>query len=94
MTTATDLVPAAREQVEAQAPGRFAAEAARPDTVAAVVREADERLTGSITGAVHVPRGTLELRADPTSPRHDARLDPGGASCRTGSSGVAHATYH
>ncbi|HYZ98284.1 MAG TPA: rhodanese-like domain-containing protein [Acidimicrobiales bacterium] len=41
------------------------------------MREADERLTGSITGAVHVPRGVLELRADPTSPRHDARLDPG-----------------
>jgi rhodanese-related sulfurtransferase len=41
------------------------------------VREADERVaTGSIPGAVHVPRGLLEFRADPSHPSHDPRLDP------------------
>lgn len=41
------------------------------------VRDAPElALTGTITGARHVSRGTLGFRADPASPYHDADFDP------------------
>ena len=30
--------------------------------------------TGKVAGAVHVPRGMLEFRADPESPYHDANF--------------------
>jgi rhodanese-related sulfurtransferase len=41
------------------------------------LREAEElATTGKIPGSVHVPRGMLEFRADPTSPYHQAPLDP------------------
>ncbi|MCZ6860470.1 MAG: rhodanese-like domain-containing protein [Alphaproteobacteria bacterium] len=40
------------------------------------VRDALEvQQSGKIKGAVHVPRGMLEFRADPDSPAHDAALD-------------------
>ena len=41
------------------------------------VREDDEvRETGKIPGAIPIPRGLLEFRADPQMPSHDARLNP------------------
>lgn len=76
MTTVAELIRSACEHVEELDPERFAAEAARADAVVVDVREADERLEGTIRNAVHVPRGMLELRADPTSPYHDERLHP------------------
>jgi uncharacterized damage-inducible protein DinB/rhodanese-related sulfurtransferase len=46
-------------------------------TVFVDLREDDERQReGEIPGAVAVPRGLLEFRADPESPWHDARLAP------------------
>lgn len=40
------------------------------------VRDAPEvEQTGKVAGAVHVPRGMLEFRADPDSPHHDANFD-------------------
>lgn len=74
MPTTAELVASARGRIEELDPARFAAEAARPDAVVVDLREADERLGGTITGAVHVPRGMLEFRADPASPYHDERL--------------------
>lgn len=48
-----------------------------PDVVFLDVREPGELAqTGKIPGAVHVPRGLLEFQADPSSPAHNARLDP------------------
>lgn len=42
------------------------------------VREPNELAqTGQVPGAVAVPRGLLEFRADPGSPSHDPRFDPG-----------------
>lgn len=76
MATAAELVTSARTQVEELSPDQFAEEAARPDTVVVDLREPDERLEGTISGAVPVPRGMLEFRADPTSPYHDERLHP------------------
>jgi rhodanese-related sulfurtransferase len=43
------------------------------------IREADElQATGAIPGALHVPRGLLEFKADPTASTHLADLDPEG----------------
>src|SRR3712207_9304529 len=41
------------------------------------LREDDERfLEGAITNSLHVPRGMIELSADPTSHLHRRELDP------------------
>ena len=58
-------------------PDEFAAAADDRRTVVVDLREADERVaSGSIARAVHVPRGLLEFRADPTNAAHDPRLRP------------------
>lgn len=44
------------------------------------VRDAMEvAQSGKIAGAVHIPRGLLEFKADPESPAHDKSLDKGKA---------------
>jgi rhodanese-related sulfurtransferase len=44
-------------------------------TLVVDVREQQELLeTGMIAGAIHVPRGVLELRADPESDSHDSHF--------------------
>lgn len=40
------------------------------------LREAQELESGKIPGSLHVARGMLEFRADPTSPYHQEGLDP------------------
>ena len=63
--------------VDVLTPEEFAAAADDPRTVVVDLREADERVaSGSIAHAVHVPRGLLEFRADPTNTAHDPRLRP------------------
>jgi rhodanese-related sulfurtransferase len=45
------------------------------DAVVVDVRDAPEvEKSGKIAGALHVPRGMLEFRADPESPYHDKNL--------------------
>jgi rhodanese-related sulfurtransferase len=45
---------------------------AKGNTVVVDVRDAAElKQGGKVKGAVHVPRGMLEFRADPESPYHD-----------------------
>lgn len=76
-TTAAALVAEAARAVRGLSPAEFAAEAEREDAVVVDLREADERVTqGSIPGAIPIPRGMLEFRADPSSPYHDERLRP------------------
>lgn len=86
--TAAALVAAARSRVEELDVDRFAEEADRPDTVVVDLREPGELGTaGRIPGSVHVPRGMLEFRSDPTSAYHDERLQPGTRTllyCATG----------
>jgi rhodanese-related sulfurtransferase len=65
------------QAVASLTPEEFSAAADDPRTVVVDLREADERVaSGSIAHAVHVPRGLLEFRADPTSAAYDARLRP------------------
>ena len=48
----------------------------RPDVLFLDVREPTEVVaSGKVRGAVAVPRGLVEFRADPASPMHDAAFD-------------------
>lgn len=48
----------------------------RPDVVFLDVREPNEVATsGKVPGALTIPRGLVEFRADPASPVHDAAFD-------------------
>ena len=77
MSTVTTLVEQAGASVGLLNPDQFAAEADDAYTVVVDVRETDERVSvGSIAGAIHVPRGLLEFRADPTNAGYDPRLRP------------------
>ena len=76
--SASELVGAAKAKVQELSPEQVAAELERGDTVLVDLREGPELdATGRIPGSVHVPRGMLEFRADPTSTYHDEALDPG-----------------
>lgn len=48
----------------------------RPDVVFLDVREPPEvAASGKVPGALTIPRGLVEFRADPASPMHDAQFD-------------------
>ena len=73
--TAAQLVADAKAQVDNLTPDQVQVELAQ-GAVLVDVRETSERAAGVIPGALHVPRGFLEFMADPTSPLHQAGLDP------------------
>lgn len=75
--SASDLVGEAKGRVENLDPDAVERELASGDAVLVDLREAEELdQNGRIPGAIHVPRGMLEFRADPTSPYHQEPLDP------------------
>ncbi len=74
VATAKDLVAAANAVVPklsgAEAQAKVAAGAVLLD-----IRDSAELAdTGHAVGSVHIPRGSLEFKADPVSPAYDARL--------------------
>jgi rhodanese-related sulfurtransferase len=73
--TAMEMVAEAKSKVPAVTPE----EASTMDNVVFVdLREAAEiEATGKIAGAVAIPRGLLEFKADPSHPYHVAEMDPG-----------------
>lgn len=73
--SAAELVAEAKQRVENLTPDDVEREMAA-GAVVVDLRESEELAGGRIPGAVHVSRGMLEFRADPTSPYHDAALDP------------------
>lgn len=76
--TAADLVKAARSQIENLDVKSVQRERAEGDVVLVDIRESEEReRTGSIPGAVHLPRGMLEFYADPATPYYRDELAPG-----------------
>ncbi len=88
----------ARAVVENLRPAELAAELDEGDVVMIDVREPDELGSGTIGGAVNVPRGIVELVADPDRPEHRPVLDPRRrvvVLCDTGarSALVVHALY-
>ncbi len=77
MTGVREMVIAARAAVENLAPADAAAELDRSDVMLVDVREPVETATGCIPGAVRVPRGVLEFRADRSSAHHLDGFAPG-----------------
>lgn len=74
--SAAELVAEAKQRVENLGPDQVEKELAE-GAIVVDLREPDEvEANGRIPGAVHVPRGMLEFRADPTSPYHLEPLEP------------------
>ncbi|HEX9969171.1 MAG TPA: rhodanese-like domain-containing protein [Acidimicrobiales bacterium] len=73
--SAAELVAEAKQQVENLTPDDVEQELAQ-GAVVVDLREAEELAGGRIPGAVHVPRGMLEFRADPSSGYHLEGLEP------------------
>src|SRR5215813_6078537 len=81
-----DMLAAANCAVPRIQPADLRDRISKGDVVVVDVRDAPELATGGkIKGAVHVPRGMLEFRADPESPYHNPLLGR-----RRPSSSIAH----
>jgi rhodanese-related sulfurtransferase len=67
-----DLVEAANAVVPRISPKEAQELIAKGDALVVDVRDAPEvEQSGKVAGAVHIPRGMLEFRADPESPYYD-----------------------
>src|SRR5713101_6120361 len=70
-----DMLAAANSAVPRIQPADLRDRMSKGDVVVVDVRDAPELATGGkIKGALHVPRGMLEFRADPESPYHNPAL--------------------
>ena len=70
-----DMLAAANSAVPRIQPADLRDRMSKGDVVVVDVRDAPELATGGkIKGAVHVPRGMLEFRADSESPYHNPAL--------------------
>lgn len=75
--SASDLVAEAKTKVENLDVHAVEAELRLGKAVLIDLREAEELTAhGRIPGSVHVPRGMLEFRADPSSSYHQEPIDP------------------
>ncbi len=70
MTSAKEMVAAAKAGVENLTPAEAAAEIERDDVLLVDLREPEEVADGVIPGATMSPRGMLEFHADPATPYH------------------------
>ncbi|WP_207483472.1 rhodanese-like domain-containing protein [Arenibaculum pallidiluteum] len=75
-TSVKEMVAAANAAVPRIAPGEAAELIESGSALVVDVRDTPElQAGGKVAGAVHVPRGMLEFRADPDSPYHDPAFD-------------------
>lgn len=74
--SASELVSDAKSGIENLSVDEVAAEIEAGATVIDLREPEELARTGMIPGAIHVPRGMLEFRADPTSQYHNEALDP------------------
>jgi rhodanese-related sulfurtransferase len=73
--TVKQLIEAANAVVPRITPARAQELIAEGNVLVVDVRDAPEvAQSGKVAGAVHVPRGMLEFRADPESPAHDSHF--------------------
>jgi len=76
-TSLKDMMAAARAAVPAIAPDEAVALAAEGKALILDVRDGTEvQAGGKAKGALHVPRGSLEFKADLESPSHDPAFRP------------------
>jgi rhodanese-related sulfurtransferase len=70
------MIEAANAAVPRITPAQAKAMVAKGNTLVVDVRDPSEiEKSGKIAGAVNVPRGMLEFRADPETPYHDKNFD-------------------
>jgi len=75
--TAKDLLDAANAAVPRVTPAEAKALIDKGDVLVVDVRDPGEvASTGKVAGAVNVPRGMIEFRADPATPYFDAHFNP------------------
>ncbi len=72
--TMKDLVADARSRVGAVSPQEAENAARKGDLILDVREPAELKKDGRIAGALHIPRGVLETRADATAQTAEARL--------------------
>ncbi|EYD75437.1 Rhodanese-like domain protein [Rubellimicrobium mesophilum DSM 19309] len=72
------MTPENVAEAKAKVPAITPEEASRlADVVFLDVREPSEvEASGKVAGALNIPRGMLDVQADPSSPRREAALDP------------------
>ena len=76
MKTVQQMLAAAEAEVPRISPEEAKSLVGRPDVLFLDVREpAEVAASGKVAGALAVPRGLVEFRADPNSPMHDAGFD-------------------
>jgi rhodanese-related sulfurtransferase len=76
MKTVQAMLAEAEAAVQRISPDEAKGLLGRPDVLFLDVREQGEvAASGKVRGAVAVPRGLVEFRADPASPMHDAAFD-------------------
>ena len=74
-TSVKDLLAAANATVPKLQPNHVREMIGRPDVVFVDVRDTPEvQQTGKVKGALHIQRGMIEFRADPTTPYHNPAL--------------------
>ncbi len=77
LKTVKQMVAEARERIHTLSVEQVASEIEGGEALLIDLHEDDERfLEGTIPNSLHVPRGMIELSADPTSPLHRHELDP------------------
>ena len=76
MKTVQQMVADANAAVPAITPEEAKSLVGKPDVLFLDVREpAEVAASGKVPGALAIPRGLVEFRADPASPLHDAAFD-------------------
>lgn len=76
MRTVKQMLEEANDAVPRITPEEARSLAQRSDVLFLDVREPNEvATTGKVPGALAIPRGLVEFRADPDSPLHDAQFD-------------------
>jgi len=74
-TSVKEMLAAANAAVPRLSRGEAQALIAKGDVLVVDVRDAAEVAgTGKVAGALNVPRGMIEFKADPDSPSHDPRF--------------------
>lgn len=74
--TVEQLVGIAERRIRSATADDIADSVLSGEIVVVDVREPDEFEQGHIPGAVNIPRGWLEFKADPTCPAYDERIGP------------------
>jgi rhodanese-related sulfurtransferase len=76
MKTVQQMLAEAEAEVRRISPEEAKELVGRPDVLFLDVREpAEVAASGKVPGALAIPRGLVEFRADPASPLHDAGFD-------------------